>query len=93
MSVASAKRERIEARVTADEKEIVQRAATLSGSSLTDFVMRSALEAARATIRAHQVIELSVSDSQTFVAALIDPPEPNENLRALARRYHEFVDA
>jgi uncharacterized protein (DUF1778 family) len=85
------KRERIEARVTAEEKEIVQRAAALNGSSLTDFVMRSALDAARETIRAHQVIELTVRDSRAFAQALIEAPEPNENLRALAQRYDEFV--
>ena len=87
------KRERIEARVTAEEKEIVARAAALSGSSLTDFVMRTALEAARETIRAHQVIELTVQDSLAFADAVLNPPEPNENLRALAQRYREFVGA
>lgn len=85
------KQERIEARITAEEKEMVQRAAALNGSSLTDFVMRSALEAARETIRAHQVIDLTVRESRAFAEALIAPPEPNDNLRTLARRYREFM--
>lgn len=30
---------------------------------------------------------LSVTDSQKFIAALLDPPEPNEVLKAAAVRY------
>jgi uncharacterized protein (DUF1778 family) len=85
------KRERIEARVTAEEKALVQRAAALTGSSLTEFIMRSAIDAAAETIRSHQVIRLTVEDSAAFAEALLTPPEPNEDLRALARRYREFV--
>lgn len=85
------KRERIEARVTTEEKALVQQAAALTGSSLTDFIMRSAIEAAAETIRSHQVIRLAVEDSAAFAEALLNPPEPNEHLRALAGRYQEFV--
>ena len=35
--------------------------------------------------RKHEVIRLTNEGSQAFVAALEDPPEPNENLRKLAR--------
>ena len=36
--------------------------------------------------RAHGVVEPTAEGSRAFVEALLDPPEPNENLRALAGR-------
>jgi uncharacterized protein (DUF1778 family) len=43
------------------------------------------LTAARETVRMHEVIKLTADGSRVFVEAIIDPPEPNEHLRALAR--------
>ena len=39
------KRSRLEARISAEEKELLKRAADLQGCSLTEFVVRSAQEA------------------------------------------------
>ena len=41
------KGERLEARLTASQKELLQKAATLEGTTLTEFVVRSAQEQAR----------------------------------------------
>jgi uncharacterized protein (DUF1778 family) len=90
-TASAAKLERIEARVTAEDKTLVQQAAALAGMSLTDFIMLSAREAAMETIRSHQVIRLTVEDSAAFAEALLNPPEPNENLRALAEHYRKFM--
>ncbi len=82
---STARSSRLELRVAPDEKEIIDRAATLSGSSTTDFVRSTMLAASREAVRAHEVIEVTAEGSRAFVEALMDPPEPNENLRALAR--------
>jgi uncharacterized protein (DUF1778 family) len=79
--------ERLEARVTAEQKELLRRAAALRGRSLTDFVVSSAQEAAEEVVRAHQVITLGPEDSAAFVEALLAPAEPNEALRAAYERY------
>jgi uncharacterized protein (DUF1778 family) len=76
---------RLELRLAPDEKAIIDRAAALSGSNTTDFVRGTMLAAAREAIRTHEAIELTAEGSRVFVEALIDPPEPNEHLRALAR--------
>jgi uncharacterized protein (DUF1778 family) len=89
-SAKASKRERLEARVTADQKALIQRAADLSGRSLTDFMVSSLQEAAEETIRAHEVIKLSPEDSILFVEALLNPQEPNENLRKAFREYRSF---
>ena len=76
---------RLEFRLAPDEKAIIERAAALSGSNTTDFVRSTMLTAAKEAVRMHEVIELTAEGSRVFVETLIDPPEPNEHLRALAR--------
>lgn len=83
------RRERLETRVTADEKALLQRAADLEDRSLTEFVRTSAHAAAVETIRRHEVMTLSPEDSALFVEALMNPPEPNEHLRAAYQAYRE----
>jgi uncharacterized protein (DUF1778 family) len=82
---SKARDSRLEFRLASDEKAIIERAAELSGSNTTDFVRSTMLTAAKEAVRIHEVIELTAEGSRVFVEALIDPPEPNEHLRALAR--------
>lgn len=82
---STARSSRLELRVAPDEKKIIDRAASLAGSSTTDFVRSTMLSVAREEIRRQEVIELTMEGSRIFVEALIDPPEPNEHLRALAK--------
>ncbi len=82
----TARSSRLEVRVASDEKEIIEKAATLTGSNVTDFVRSTMLARARDMVRAHEVIKLTTESSRIFVEALANPPEPNENLRALLER-------
>ena len=82
---STARDSRLEIRVASDEKAIIERAAALRGSNTTDFIRSTMLTAARETVRMHEVIKLTADGSRVFVEAIIDPPEPNEHLRALAR--------
>ncbi len=82
---STARSSRLELRVAPDEKKIIDRAASLAGSNTTDFVRSTMLSVAREEIRRQEVIELTMEGSRIFVEALIDPPEPNEHLRALAK--------
>lgn len=83
--------ERLEARISAEQKALFQRAAELQGRTLTDFIVASVQDAAVRTIDEMQVIRLSVEDSKAFAEALLNPPEPNERLRAAARRYMDVM--
>jgi uncharacterized protein (DUF1778 family) len=85
------KSERLEARVTLQQKLLLQRAAELRGLSLTDFLVTSAQTAAEATIREHNVIALTTRDSIAFAEALLNSGEPNEALRVAFARYDEAV--
>jgi uncharacterized protein (DUF1778 family) len=79
--------ERLETRVTADQKSLIEHAAALQGRTVTDFVLTSVQEAARRAIEEHQRLDLSVRDSQAFVDALINPQPVNDRLRDTVQRY------
>ncbi len=88
---AAPKSERLEARISRQQKEIFQHAADLEGRSLTDFVLASVQRAAEQTIREHDVITLSARDSRAFVKALLHPEPASERLRAAAERYKAIM--
>lgn len=80
---------RLEARVSAEQKATLQQAASLSGRTLSEFVVASAQEAASRVIQEHAMVRLSRSDQVAFVSALLDPPEPNARLRQAAAAYRK----
>jgi len=84
---------RLEARVSAEQKALFLRAATLQGRSLTDFLVSSAQEAAAKTVRDYEMMTLTGRDREAFVSALLDPPAPGKRLRAVARRYKSIARA
>jgi uncharacterized protein (DUF1778 family) len=85
--------ERLEARVTTEQKMLIEHAAALQGRTVTDFVLTSVQDAARRAIEDHQRLDLSVRDSQAFVEALLNPQPVNDRLRDTVRRYREATDA
>jgi uncharacterized protein (DUF1778 family) len=92
MAAASAqKQERLEARVTHAQKEVLQQAAALEGTSLTDFIVRSAQRAAEQAIRDHSLMVLTSRESQSFVDALLDASAPNAALRSAAEHYKKVT--
>jgi uncharacterized protein (DUF1778 family) len=82
---------RLETRVTADQKSLFQRAADLTGRSLTDFILSSAQEVAARTVREHDVLTLSGQDRDLFVNRLLQPPAPSRRLRQAANRYKRVL--
>jgi uncharacterized protein (DUF1778 family) len=79
--------ERLEARVSSQEKSIFARAAAIQGRTLSEFVVSSLHEAASRAIQNYEVTELTEQDREAFVNALLNPPEPSSNLKAAAKRY------
>lgn len=84
-----ARAQRLEARITAEQKSLIERAAALQGRTVTDFVLTSVQDAARRAIQEHQQLELSVRDSEAFVEAFLRPKPVNDRLRETVRRYRE----
>lgn len=86
-----AKTARLEARLTDEQKALLQHAADLAGRSLTEFVVTSAQEVAARTVREHEVLSLIGRDRQIFVDALLKPNRPSQRLRKAARRYRTIT--
>lgn len=84
---------RLEARVKPEIKALWQKAAALEGRTLTDFVIASVQEAAYKVIERHEQLKLDRNDSEAFVAALLNPPQPNEALKAAALRYQDTIQS
>lgn len=85
----SRKRERLEARVTREQKRIIERAAQIRGTSVTDFLLVSAQQAAMEIIKDFEMLTLRDEARKVFVNALLNPPVPNAAARAAAKRYKE----
>jgi uncharacterized protein (DUF1778 family) len=87
----SRKNERLEARLTPDQKRLIERAAELRGSTVTDFVVASAQQAAADTIRDFETLVLRDQARDVFINAVLNPSPPNDAARAAARRYKTEV--
>ncbi len=84
--------ERFGARLTPVQKELFQRAARLTGRTLSEFVMSAAQNAAEETIRKYHVLELSDRETAAFLAALEHPPRLNPRLERAIRRDADRIE-
>jgi uncharacterized protein (DUF1778 family) len=82
---------RLEARISVEQKAVLQQAAALSGRTLSEFVVASAQEAASRVIQEHETIRLSRAEQIAFVSALLNPPAPNARLRQAAKAYRKLM--
>ena len=86
------KLERLEARITREQKRIIERAAGLRGTSVTEFVVVSAQQAAANTIKDYEMMSLHGESQEAFVSALLNPPTPNAAAKKAAERYRQRTD-
>ena len=82
--------ERLEVRTTSAQKRLIERAAQLRGTSVTDFVVSNIQAAAAETIREFESLFLRDEAREIFVKALLNPPQPNKALKAAAARHKQM---
>jgi uncharacterized protein (DUF1778 family) len=80
---------RLEARVPSDQKDFFQRAAALTGRTLSEFVIDTAQEAATKIVQEHEIIRLSRSEQIAFVSALLAPASPGVRLKKAVKSYRQ----
>jgi uncharacterized protein (DUF1778 family) len=80
------------ARISAEQKRLLQRAADIRGQTLTEFVVSVAQEAATRAIIDQEIIELSLRDSRAFAEGMLKPPPIDGSLRAAVRRYRKLME-
>jgi len=83
---------RFVARVSAADKQLFQRAATIEGRSMAAFVIAHAREVAHQVISQNSLIQLNADDSVRFVEALLAPPrQPTLAMTESIRAYQVSV--
>lgn len=81
-----AKTDRLEMRLTTEQKELLERAAEISGQALTGFALSHLLEMAREVIDRQQRTVLSLRDGRRFLEVLETDAAPAPSLVAAVRR-------
>lgn len=84
VSRTSQKTARIDIRLTSEQRELIERAASLTGSTLTQWTAQQLMEAAQRDIEARARLALESEAFDAFQAAL-DEPLPAEARQLLAR--------
>jgi uncharacterized protein (DUF1778 family) len=84
---ADIKDDRLQLRLDAGSKAVLQRAASYRHKTVSQFVLATALEEAEKVIRENEAVTLSGPDWKIFYDALTDPPAPNAALRKAFAKY------
>jgi uncharacterized protein (DUF1778 family) len=82
---------RVVARIPPAVKETLQRAADLSGATLNQFLVQSAVNAANLLLETERKIVLSERDAQTVFDLLENPPTPNQQLLVAVEKHRAFI--
>jgi uncharacterized protein (DUF1778 family) len=83
--------ERMNFRTKPRIKKIIQQAAALSGVDDSVFTMNAAYQSAMQTIAAHERTVLQPVDHAAFFAALDNPPEATDRLKAAFERHRKTI--
>ena len=89
----SAKTARIETRVSKEQKELIERAATFSGRTVSEFVLAHIEVAAKKVIQEHEKLHLDQAQSRILVEALLAPKKPNKKLKTAMEEYRKRVES
>jgi uncharacterized protein (DUF1778 family) len=89
METVTAKQDRIGARVPHEVYETLCRAAELTGATVNQFLVQSALKEAHAVIEREEVIRLSPRDWNWLLDLMENPPQPSSKLQAAMQHYQD----
>ncbi|EPR9083297.1 type II toxin-antitoxin system TacA family antitoxin [Cronobacter dublinensis] len=78
---APSKKDRLECRLSTEDKAAIEAAASLSNTSVSQFIVDAARARARVLLEEHHRIRLTEQGWHAVMAALDNPPAPNEKLK------------
>lgn len=84
--MSALKKQRIDLRLTDDDKSIIEEAAAMSNQSITQFMVSSASERAVKVIEQHRRLVLNKESWNLVMDAISNPPAPNDKLKRAADR-------
>jgi uncharacterized protein (DUF1778 family) len=80
-SQTAPRRDTLNLRIKAEVRGLIDRAATLTGKTRTDFVLEAAYHAAEDALLDRTVFAVSPDAYAAFLKRLDEPPKPNDRLR------------
>lgn len=84
---------RFDVRLPKELKADLERAANIGGfRTFTDFVIAACKEKAKAIMKDHETVLKSRQDQETFVDLVLNPPPPNEDLKAAFTNYENEIN-
>lgn len=75
--------------MSTDQKDFFQRAAALTGRTLSELLIDSTQDAAAKIVQQHELIHLSRQEQIAFVNALLAPAAPGKRLKKAVQRYRQ----
>lgn len=84
--MSAVKKQRIDLRLTDDDKSMIEEAAAISNQSVSQFMLNSASQRAAEVIEQHRRMILTEESSTRVMDALSNPPSPCEKLKRAAKR-------
>jgi len=85
------KQDRINLRLKRSAKQVLERAASFEGKTVSNFILTSAMARAEKTIQEHEVMRLNARDSEAFFKALGKPVHFNRKLLAALEEHDQRV--
>lgn len=82
---------RLEAKVNLEIYELLKQAASMTGRTLTDFVVSVAYEEAKKTISEHKILRLSLDDQALLIESLNKQFEPNQSMKNALDLYDKYL--
>ena len=82
---------RLNFRLPNELKERIEKAATISGLTVTDFAINVLVTSADYVLEKHHTRTLSAQDRDIFLEMLENPPDPNQALKRAVREYRRRV--
>jgi uncharacterized protein (DUF1778 family) len=86
---ARTKDKRIDLRLTQEQKELLERAATLKGISVSAYTLFHVLPAAKQDLDSHERLILSDRDRDLFMSVMENPPELKGKLKSAIALYKQ----
>lgn len=91
-TATTARRHRLEVRVTPEQDALIRQAADLQDTSVTAFVLDTVTRRARKVLKDHDTIVLSNENFDRFLTALDEPAEAVPELVELFERNAPFAE-
>lgn len=84
---------RIETRVSREQKELIERAAAVTGRTVSEFVLAHAEVAAKRVIQEHEKLHLDQAQSRVLIDALLTSKKPSKKLKLAMEDYRKRVES